>query len=384
MSQRVDRITDEAALWFVRAQERDFPAGEREELASWFAASAEHVQAYLSVAAVTQELAELPSTDDIDALIELASASSEQSNVIPLIDPGIARPDDVHKEFRPEAAQPVPTEARPRRRFIAAAASVLLAALVGFFVYVERDSSDQELYTTGVGEQASFPLQDGSVITLNAQSALRVDYGEEAREIELMAGEAMFDVERDPGRPFRVTTDRAVIEAVGTQFNVRSRGDNTTVTVVEGIVDVQPTAPNDLPPGESVLLVDDVQPGSSALAPSSRQLASTARLTVGQQARVNGGALAVFEANVQKTISWRARRLVFEAWTLKDVVSEFNIYNDQQFVIHDPVLETRAISGSFSADDRESFALFLSETGLAVPERRVDGTIELRAIQPIE
>ena len=89
----------------------------------------------------------------------------------------------------------------------------------------------------------------------------------------------------------------------------------------------------------------------------------------------------MIETNVRKATAWRERRLVFEAWALEDVVAEFNLYNDQQFVVDDADLATHAISGAFSADDRESFALFLSEAGLALSETRADGTIVLRTIR---
>ena len=378
MSRRLDTITDEAALWFVRAQDPDFSAADRKELASWLAGSAEHVREYLSVAAVRHDIREAAASYDVDELVELARTASDDQNVVALLGPDLSAPlgvDDVIDPADTDVA--VGGKTRRRRSVLwATAASVVLATIVGAFAYVQLTAPDPDLYTTGVGEQVSFPLDDGSVVTLNAQSILRVAYSDEFRDIRLVAGEAMFDVEKDPHRPFRVITDRAVIQAVGTQFNVRNRGGDTTVTVVEGIVDVQTApGPTALPGSVAQLPVPDDRPPV---------IAQPTRLEVGQQARVNGGEVAVFETNVQKATSWRERRLVFEAWALEDVVTEFNLYNDQRFVIEDPSLATLAISGSFSADDRESFALFLSEAGLAVPEMRADGTIVLRSSQRTE
>lgn len=379
MSRRVDKITDEAALWFVRAQNPDFSGEDRRELASWFAGSAEHVQEYLSVAAIRHEIREIAAAYDVDKLVDLAREASDDRNVVALPDPDVSRPhrgnDDADLKADVTTAE-AGGAGKHRSVLWAAVTSLVLVIVAGSFGYLQVTAPDSGLYTTGVGEQVSFPLDDGSVVTLNAQSTLRVAYTSESRDIHLIVGEAMFDVGKDPERPFRVITDRAVIRAVGTEFNVRNRGIDTTVTVVEGVVDVQSKA------GRAPL------PGSVAGLPAPNDpptaLSEPTRLKPGQQARVNGGEVAVIETNVKRATSWRERRLAFDAWALEDVVGEFNLYNDQQFVIDDAALAERAISGVFDADDRESFALFLSEAGLALAETRADGTIVLRSRQGAE
>ena len=384
MSRRIDRITDEAALWYVKAQDPGFSASDREELASWLAASAEHVKEYLSVAAVTQDVRELAGAFDVDALLRLAQASADEANVVSLPDVGVqvdavqvdSLPDaEIQRRSRPAVPESTkPSEARRWRPVVWSMAVTLTAVAVVGLVYLKLPRDD--LYTTGVGEQVSFLLDDGSVVTLNARSRLRVVYTDTSRDIHLTAGEAMFDVVGDSDRPFRVITERAVIRAIGTQFNVRHRGSDTTVTVVEGIVDVQLVPNPRSPPGE----VGEA-PDESAAALSS-VVSQPTRLEVGQQARVSSGAVAVVDTNVQKTMSWRERRLTFDAWTLADVVQEFNLYNDQHIVVIDADLAARSISGAFSADDRGSFALFLSEAGIASFESRADGTIMLYPPHP--
>ena len=374
MSRRMDRITDEAAIWYVRAQDPGFSDEDRRELASWLSASAEHVREYLSLAAVTHDLRQAAEAYDVDQLVALAREDTGDANVIELLDSGIRVPEGLTGRGKVGvAALPEPASARRRPAFWRVAAGIALASVVAALAYVQHTKPDPDLFITGVGEQVSFPLDDGSVITLNAQSTLRVAYSDEYRDIQLTAGEAIFDVAKDPGRPFRVITGRAVIQAIGTQFNVRNRGGGTTVTVVEGIVDVHSASAAPALAGEAAQVPDDTVSDPPAIAP-----AQPTRLAVGQQLRVNGGEMAVIEASVHKATSWRERRLVFEAWALEDVVKEFNLYNDHPFVIDDPGLAERAISGTFSADDRDSFALFLGEAGLAVSERRNDGTIVLR------
>lgn len=369
MSRRQDRITDEAASWFVQARDADFSSDDRKELASWLAASAEHVKEYLSLAAVSCEIRDAAMEYDVDELVAMARDASYGADVVAL--PGlVAAPRDVEN-----AASVQKSTDRARRRgrplIWAAAAMVLMAAALSMLFF---SSPEFDLYVTGVGEQVSFPLDDGSIVSLNAQSTLRVEFSDEWRDVRLISGEAMFDVAKDPDRPFRVVTEEAVIQAVGTQFNVRYRGADTTVTVVEGVVDVQSTSS----PSDSG--------GAIAQVPTPNAPASThgTLLRVGQQARVASGEVAVIETNVQEATSWRERRLVFDARPLADVVNEFNLYNDDQFVISDAALGNRVISGVFGADDRESFVLFLSEVGLADYETRDDGTIVLHTVEAPE
>ena len=384
MSRRIDRITDEAALWYVKAQDPGFSASDREELASWLAASAEHVKEYLSVAAVTQDVRELAGAFDVDALLRLAQASADEANVVSLPDVGVqvdavqvdSLPDaEIQRRSRPAVPESTkPSEARRWRPVVWSMAVTLTVVAVVGLVYLKLPRAD--LYTTSVGEQVSFLLDDGSVVTLNARSRLRVVYTDTSRDIHLTAGEAMFDVVGDSDRPFRVITERAVIRAIGTQFNVRHRGSDTTVTVVEGIVDVQLVPNPRSPPGEVGEAPDESTAALSSV------VSQPTRLEVGQQARVSSGAVAVVDTNIQKTMSWRERRLTFDAWTLADVVQEFNLYNDQHIVVIDADLAARSISGAFSADDRGSFALFLSEAGIASFESRADGTIMLYPPHP--
>ncbi len=346
MSQRLDRITDEAALWYVRAQNPDFSNGGREEFASWLAASAEHVQEYLALTSVAGSLADAMEETDVDELIQLARNESPGADVIAL------------SGFEQQTVPDQTENAGPRRKRTvgwAVAATVLVAVTLWY----QQLGSEVVRFETGVGEQTTFLLDDGSVVSLNTQSMLQVRFDDDHRDVRLVSGEAMFDVAKDTVRPFRVSTESAIAKALGTQFNVRYRGNDTTVTVVEGLVDVQ--------------LAQDSVPIPSA----DPSIPSGTVLSVGQQARVASGEVAIVETDVREATSWRERRLVFDARPLSDVVFEFNLYNDQQIAISDPGVAERTISGSFDADDRESFALFLSEVGIANYVQHSDGSIEL-------
>jgi transmembrane sensor len=250
-----------------------------------------------------------------------------------------------------------------------ALAQAALAVAVVSLAFLRPWAPSPETYETGVGEQLSFPLEDGTVMTLNTRSKVELAFTGDHRDVLLLTGEALFDVTKDPQRPFRVLTGKAMISAVGTSFNVRHRRDSTVVTVVEGSIEVatrgQSATQNRKP--------RNAENGDSHLSP--------VLVTIGQQARVEGssGRVAVIETSVAKATAWRERRLVFDSKPLSAVAEEFNLYNDATILIGDSALNSLAISGAFSANDRHSFALFLEETGLADVEFGPDDTIMLVA-----
>ena len=81
-------------------------------------------------------------------------------------------------------------------------------------------------------------IEDGSTITMNTRSRMRVWLTRHARDIELLEGEALFSVAHDPSRPFRVHVGHTVVEAVGTEFSVYRGEHGTKVSVVEGRVKI--------------------------------------------------------------------------------------------------------------------------------------------------
>ncbi|RPI66111.1 MAG: DUF4974 domain-containing protein, partial [Ignavibacteriales bacterium] len=60
-------------------------------------------------------------------------------------------------------------------------------------------------------------------------------FGVDSREVEL-EGEGYFKISSDKNRPFRVKCNSTVTEVTGTEFNIKSRADNLSITVVEGSV----------------------------------------------------------------------------------------------------------------------------------------------------
>src|SRR3546814_3966246 len=90
------------------------------------------------------------------------------------------------------------------------------------------DVCSSDLYRTVLGERRVVTLADGSTVSLDAASEVRVAYSERARELALVRGQARFDVAHDPRRPFAVQARDQRVVATGTAFNVDRSEEHTS------------------------------------------------------------------------------------------------------------------------------------------------------------
>src|SRR5690606_7046086 len=257
---------------------------------------------------------------------------------------------------------PVSSSAPTRPRRWALAASLALIAMVGLILaqawpgdFADRgrlvSAPASRTFATDVGEQRSIALADGSVVFLNTNSRAVVRLSASERRIDLMKGEALFEVASDPSRPFRVHAAGTMTQAVGTKFNVRHIGTGIRVVVVEGKVLVDSRPSKAVERGRTV----------ARNAVSGRRPTDQALLTAGQQVefRANAGTPVVAEADIVTAASWRMRHLSFDDAGLDEIVAEFNRYNRTPIVLADPTLGRIRLSGVFDANDPRSFMAFI-------------------------
>jgi transmembrane sensor len=190
-----------------------------------------------------------------------------------------------------------------------AASIAVVGVLLAGVVMLDRSP---ETYST-TQEQKLIDLEDGSVVALNAQSQMRIVFSAEARDLYLEKGQGIFRVRHDAKRPFRVHAGPAVVEAIGTQFDVQVAGDQTTIAVVEGVVKLTPS--------------------SSAMSATKERstFVELPRITAGQSATVrhDGHAEDVKAVDVATVTAWRqpAEQLEFKNRPLADIAAEFNRHN---------------------------------------------------------
>ena len=318
-------IVAEASEWFIDFRAGDVDGEARLRFIEWLRRSPEHIQAYLEVSGVWSEL---PSSDpegrlDIASLIARARNEPDiipLSQLIPRLPPA------------PPAAEPRALRKLWRRPVLAAAALALLASIMALFLWIGSDTARS--YSTGIGEQRTIQLADGSTVELNARSRVTVRLTEHRRDVALIEGQALFSVAKDKQRPFVVRAGDAQVRAVGTEFDVYKKQAETVVTVVEGRVETYSGAD-----------------GADAAA---------IMLSAGEQLTVLPHTVTKpTRADTAAATAWVQKRLIFEETPLNEVAEEFNRYNRRPLAIDDAELQKLKISGVYSSTDPASLISFL-------------------------
>jgi transmembrane sensor len=327
-------IVAEASAWFVEFRAGDVNDVARQHFIEWLRRSPEHIQAYLEVSGAW---AELPTSDperkiDIPSLV--ARARSE-ADVVALSPVG-SRPTE-----GPSPEGPRMPWHWPRRAVMAIAALALLASLTVRLLGVGDFGGS---YSTGIGEQRTIQLADGSTVEVNARSRVRVHLTDQQRDVTLLEGQALFRVAKDSRRPFVVRAGDAEVRAVGTEFDVYRKQSATVVTVVEGRVETYDQS------GGS---------GATAILLSAGEQLTVLPHTVTKPTRTDTVAAT----------AWVQKRLMFEETPLRDVAEEFNRYNRRPLTIDDRELQKVKISGVYSSTDPASLINFLrSQSSIRVIE----------------
>lgn len=239
-------------------------------------------------------------------------------------------------------------------RALAAAATIALLA-VGIALY----SPDSGL-ATGIGEQRNLSLEDGTRISLNTASRVRVRYDRAARRVELDQGEAFFEVAKHSDWPFIVTAGGKQVVARGTAFLVRRDEDSLAVTLVEGKVTVAPA-------GESVASTPSATGSDAHSNVPERQVSGGAtqditlapgqRLTFADHERPR-----LDRPELDRVTAWQHGQVILDHTPLADAVAEMNRYSGVALKIEEPETGRAEVTGIFRVGDSENFAQAVAET----------------------
>lgn len=209
---------------------------------------------------------------------------------------------------------------QPRLRQAAFAAIALAACLAFVFlptlqVWLASDHS------TATAELGRVTLDDGSVVSLDAASAIAVRYGAARREVALLSGRAFFEVVPAADRPFVVAADDATVTVTGTAFDVRSSAQTTSVAVQSGTVEV-------------------------ALDHGRRRAAT---LTRGERLDIDRKSDRIARSDIppDDVATWRQHRLVVDKATVAEVVEELRRHYSGVVLLRDGALADRLVSGIF-------------------------------------
>lgn len=306
-----------AADWWVRLRD---PAATERTTEQWFAWADEDPEHLTAFERIT-ELAE--------RLSALGSVSRER----------------LMAEFAP--AQPA-----PRRWWMPAAAAALVVLAVGGYVGWRSVGGPvvQHDYASTTGAQRSVVLEDGTRIALGAATRLSARIGHGRRDVDLVSGEAYFEVAHDASRPFVVHAGNVTIEDIGTAFNVRRTGDYVTLAMAEGRVRMIDARRAD---------------GSIEAVPGQTVTYDPART-----------AMRVASSDPADAAAWRSARLEFDNEPLSVVVANINRYRAQPLRIADADLNALTFTGTVNADAIDDWLHALPQV-LPLQVSNVEGQIVL-------
>lgn len=341
-------IEQAAAGWLARRDGGRWNAEEEAALQRWLDVDVGHRVAFLRLEAAWQEGGRLQ-----------ALGAGWQDSAAPARGHWQVSPAGRREQMLQAMAQR-PAAARPvrQRRFahFAAAATLAGCALALAWGWRSQTRVDTATYRTAMGEVRTLPLADGSHATLASATGIEVRLSGRARDVALTSGEAIFEVAKDPRRPFSVAAEGYRAVAVGTRFSVRRDVAALRVVVTEGTVrlDAPATAAGAIP---SVML------------------------PAGSVALVRGNGLLVRSlplADAQRLLDWRDGLLAFRDAPLSEVVAEFNRYNARKLVLADAEAGALRIGGNFRWDNTEGFVRLL-EAGFPVRAEADKGRIVLHS-----
>jgi transmembrane sensor len=260
---------NQAARWLVQLHADGEPQWDDPALCNWLAQDEHHALAFATVSAEWFAVAELAPT----------------ASVVRLSD----------RRVRTD---------RSRMRAWALAASLVLSVglWLGYPQIQGQWAGLQHDLVAGQGEILSHQLADGSQLLLAPGSVVDIKYGDAQRGVELVRGQAFFDVVRVVDRPFTVQIEAGLVEVLGTAFGVQSDGSSAKVGVIRGRVRV-----------------------------SGQDQSSSLMLSAGEGAAIDDG--QVHSAEVVGSFSWSSGQLAFDQQPVAQVLTRLASFSQARVLI---------------------------------------------------
>lgn len=333
-----------AAAWLARRDSGEWSSEDEAGLTEWLNEATAHRVAFLR--------------------LEYVWEGARRAQVLSALPPGVVPAGQWRQspffQASGSAAAATPSRGRVWPFWIAAASFVLVVGL-GMTAYIFNWFGPGSVYSTSVGAISSVPLADGSIVTLDTASRIRVEFEPKERRVILEKGEAYFVVKKNLARPFIVTAGDQRIVDVGTQFSVRRDTRGIQVVVTEGTVQFESSRASARSPSGSL-------PTSLPQGPPE----SDVPLSAGTIALAQDGDVLVHQVTIRQAeelVSWHVGYLTFDYTRLADAVAEFNRYNEHLITIESPKVADIRISGTFRPTNYEAFTRLLQEAyGIGVHE----------------
>jgi len=200
-------LRETAIKWFMRVQKMDAEHPDRTRFEAWLMADSSHQQAYAEVEGLWENL---DSTLQVERLVSALDKKQSANN------------------------------SRKLKTALTALSLLLMttAGMLGYHTW-QAQPVMQMVASASIGQIKSQVLDDGSKLTINANSDVEVTYYRHQRHVTLKRGEVIFEVTPDESRPFIVDSGRAKVTVLGTRFAVNRLQNLVRVSVDHGRVRVE-------------------------------------------------------------------------------------------------------------------------------------------------
>ncbi len=281
-----DSLDEQAVTWFVRLRADNVSQQDKTRFIAWLEQSPEHRKAFYEICVMW----------DDENLLQSLTYSAQKHGIVP-----------------------APQKKTATNRYITlalAACFVLAISLAGQIeMLIKAD------YSSAQGERKTVQLDDGSTMMLNTDSAVAVNMEDGQRRVELLKGEAFFDVKPDPNNPFVVRADHSTTRVLGTRFFVHRKHNCDEIKVLSGRVEVSEARrwkdPMVLHDQEAVTVYD---------------------MAIGQLQKMDSPI----------STSWINGFLTYENEPLETVINQINRYRSGIVIFRDDKLRNLRINGHLS------------------------------------
>lgn len=341
-----DPAVEAAAAWAVRLADGELTAEQQSAFDAWLDADPRHGEVLEEIMGAWRSVDRYASAEPMAALRQQALASARRS---------------MRRGKQPFFS----------RELVGGLIAATLLLVVGGGLLWMRWTP--QVYETGVGERRVVALKDGSKLSLDADTVVKVRYTGDKRRLWLDRGRAKFDVAKDALRPFSVTAADKMVVATGTAFSVELINAEVRVVLYEGHVAV---LKREVQPGKA----DAVAPIEVDRAPAERLLTPGRELIMPERspAQLATQVAALEPVDPERSLSWEGGLLVFNDEPLDIVVQRMNRYAAKPLSVGDPATGRLRISGVFRAGDTESLVQGLA-AGFGVQARTSSDGVALFA-----
>lgn len=312
----LQRFRQEALGWLVRRRDAQWSAQDEASFQTWLHSDPLHAQAYAQGETFWGELDGMP--DDLRASMRSRLAQ-----------------DKARLASARSVQQPT------RRRFLAwpVVSGMAMAGVAGVgymtWSHLQAQPTSVQAFRTERGQQQNVNLADGSSVRMDTATQLEVRFYRQRREVQLIEGQAVFEVQHD-GRPFHVLAGLTRVTVVGTRFSVRYTPGmpghaGVQVAVEEGRVRVAALGVAEAESGAYDLQAGDL-------------------LTAGQQISTDAQGMVaspVSAVSADGVAPWREQRVSFVDVPLAQALAEVERYRSTGLQVRDPKVAAMRLSGTF-------------------------------------